>query len=84
MEIILFLNLHAVQNYDKNIKSNLWPQKHDIISYKLSFLIKLVIFCFSDQNQLQISNSNQSHISRVISSQMRFSECWKCETVLEL
>ncbi len=31
-EVILFIGLHAVQNYDKSIKSNIWPQKHDIIT----------------------------------------------------
>lgn len=31
LKSFLFLSLHAVQNYDKNIKSNVWPRKHDRI-----------------------------------------------------
>lgn len=30
--VVLFIGLHAVQNNNKNIKSDIWPPKHVVIT----------------------------------------------------
>lgn len=52
-EVILFIGLHAVQNYDKSIKSNIWPQKQDIITVTNCFHCDKASD-FHEQHQQQI------------------------------